>query len=142
MCPPPCSASSRFAALAAVVFILTCAATSAWTEPRYYAAACSEVNVNTGNPAAGEQDHSARASRNVTEGPVPFRLYPDVFTWIPTRGVGQVSVGCAVERIYLLGCTVPAGRVLETYGYVDLVYADMPLLKDASPRRGRFPCPL
>ncbi|MBN2293096.1 MAG: VCBS repeat-containing protein [Pirellulales bacterium] len=72
----------------------------------------------------GAKDQTARRSTIITSGPVPFREFQDAFTWIPDRGAGLVSVGCEVERIYLLGCTLPAGRVLETYGYVDLVYAD------------------
>ena len=74
--------------------------------------------------AAGEQDQTARRSTDVTDGPVPFRVFQDAFTWIPSRDVGRVNVGCEVERVYLLGCTVPDGRVLETYGHLDLVYAD------------------
>ena len=74
--------------------------------------------------APSEQDQTARRSTDVTDGPVPFRVFQDAFTWIPSQGVGRVNVGCEVERIYLLGCTVPAGGVLQTYGHVDLVYAD------------------
>ena len=73
---------------------------------------------------AVEPDQTARRSTDVTDGPVPFRVFQDAFTWIPNQGVGRVNVGCEVERVYLLGCTVPAGRVLQTYGLVELVYAD------------------
>ncbi len=74
--------------------------------------------------AAGKRDQTARHSTILTSGPVPFREFQDTFTWIPATGAGRVNVGCKVERIYLLGCTVPTGRVLGTYGHVDLVYAD------------------
>lgn len=73
---------------------------------------------------APAEDQAARKSTDVAGGPVPFRVFEDTFTWFPETGVGVVSVGCEVERIYLLGCTVPAGGVLRTYGQVDLVYAD------------------
>ncbi len=73
---------------------------------------------------AAEQDQSDRQSTDVTEGPVPFRVFQDAFTWVPSQGVGRVNVGCQVEQLFLLGCTVPDGRVLETYGQVDLLYAD------------------
>jgi hypothetical protein len=29
-----------------------------------------------------------------------------------------------IERLYVLGCTVAAKRILETYGWIDIVYAD------------------
>lgn len=73
---------------------------------------------------AVEEDKGSRQSTDVTDGPVPFRVFQDAFTWIPEQGAGRVSVGCEVERIYLLGCTVPATRILATCGQVDLVYAD------------------
>jgi len=73
---------------------------------------------------AVEEDKASRQSTDVTDGPVPFRVFQDAFTWVPEQGVGRVSVGCEVERIYLLGCTVPARRVLAKCGQVDLVYAD------------------
>jgi len=73
---------------------------------------------------ANEKEIAARRSTDVTDAPVPFRKFQDAFTWIPERGVGQVEIGCPVERIYLLGCTVPDSRVSLTYGHVDLVYAD------------------
>lgn len=73
---------------------------------------------------AAEQDSTSRQTFDVTDGPVPFRVFQDAFTWIPEQGVGRVSVGCEVERVYLLGCTVPARRILATCGQVDLVYAD------------------
>ncbi len=74
--------------------------------------------------AAAEEDQAARRSDDVLDGPVPFRVFQDAFTWVPESGPGQVDVGCEVERIYLLGCTVPAGQVLQTYGLVNLVYDD------------------
>ncbi len=74
--------------------------------------------------AVAEKDQAARKSTDVVDGPVPFRVFQDAFTWVPETGAGRVSVGCEVERIYLLGCTVPAGQVLQAYGQVDLMYAD------------------
>ena len=73
---------------------------------------------------ATEEDEVARRSTDVTDGPIPFRMFDDAFTWVPERDAGRIDVGCPVERIYLLGCTVPDSRVLVTYGHVDLVYAD------------------
>ena len=73
---------------------------------------------------AAEQDSTSRRTLDVADGPVPFRIFQDAFTWIPEQGGANVSIGCEVERIYLLGCTVPARRILAICGQVDLVYAD------------------
>ena len=73
---------------------------------------------------ATDEETATRRSTDVRDGPVPFRTFGDAFTWVPEDGVGRVDVGCPVERVYLLGCTVPDGRVLLTYGQIDLIYAD------------------
>ncbi len=73
---------------------------------------------------APAEDQTARSTEDVLDGPVPFRVFRDAFTWVPEAGPGQVDVGCEVERIYLLGATVPAGHVLRPYGRVDLIYDD------------------
>ena len=65
-----------------------------------------------------------RPSTVLTEGPVPFRVYEDTFTWVPEQGVGQIRIGCPVKRLFVLGCTVPATRVLESCGQIDVVYMD------------------
>ncbi len=65
-----------------------------------------------------------RSSTVLDAGPVAFRYYHDAFTWVPEQGIAQVPVGCPVKRFFLLGCTVPAAHVLQTYGYVDVVYSD------------------
>ena len=71
-----------------------------------------------------KEEQAARRSTDVTDGPVPFRVFDDAFTWVPEQGVARVSVGCDVERIYLLGCIVPTQRVLTKCGQINLVYAD------------------
>ncbi|MFV1966199.1 MAG: FG-GAP repeat domain-containing protein [Pirellulaceae bacterium] len=65
-----------------------------------------------------------RQTTTVEAGPVPFRTYEDTYTWIPENGVGEVRIECNVRRLFVLGCTVPARRILETYGLIDVVYAD------------------
>ena len=73
---------------------------------------------------ATKEAEATRQSTDVTDSLVPFRTFQDAYTWVPGRGVGRIDVDCPVERIYLLGCTVPDGRVLRTFGQVDLIYAD------------------
>ncbi|MHB8897318.1 MAG: FG-GAP repeat domain-containing protein [Thermoguttaceae bacterium] len=74
--------------------------------------------------AEPETDQSARRFEDIKDGPVPFRTFQDAFTWVPESGASRVDIGCEVERVFLLGCTVPGGHVLRPYGTVDLVYDD------------------
>ncbi len=88
---------------------------------------------------ATEENEARRRSTDVTDGPVPFRMFQDTFTWVPEGDSGRVNIGCPVERIYLLGCTVPDSRVLVTYGYIDLVSIDIPSLNEQGERiRGHW----
>ena len=81
--------------------------------------------------AARALQTSQRQSNVFTGGPVPFRGCCDAFTWVPEQGIARVPVGCPVKRLFVLGCTVPAARVLETYGHIDVVYVDQS--KDSFP---------
>lgn len=74
--------------------------------------------------AAPGADEKRRPCRVVDDGPVPFRVDDDAFTWIPEQGAALMRIGCPVERVFLLGATVPAARALQTYGRIDIVYAD------------------
>jgi hypothetical protein len=69
-------------------------------------------------------DEDARKRILLGDGPVPFQLYEDAYTWIPQNGAAQIPIGTQAKRLFLLGCTVPANEVLETYGYIDVVYTD------------------
>lgn len=73
---------------------------------------------------ASQLDSTPRRFLDLTDSPVPFRVFHDAFTWIPAQGSERVDVGCPVERIYLLGCTLPSGHPMQVYGNVELVYAD------------------
>lgn len=74
--------------------------------------------------AAKPDDGKGRERIVVDNGPVPFQVYEDTYTWIPENGVGEVAIGTTVRRLFFLGCTVSSNRVLQTYGHVDIVYAD------------------
>ncbi len=87
------------------------------------------IDFRQGLPAnwrtsAALPDQQQRPRIAVEESPVPFLAYGDSYTWIPEQGIARVRLGVKVKRLFLLGCTVPANRVLETYGFVDIVYAD------------------
>ncbi len=69
-------------------------------------------------------NEDARKKILLGDGPVPFQLYEDAYTWIPQNGAVQVPIGTQAKRLFLLGCTVPANEVLETYGYIDVVFSD------------------
>lgn len=58
------------------------------------------------------------------DSPIPFLVDEDSYTWIRDNGASHVRIGNQVKRLFVLGCTVPANRVLTTYGYLDLVYSD------------------
>ncbi len=69
-------------------------------------------------------NQSERAQMVMNNGAVPFLTYEDSYTWIPENGAVQIAIGAQVKRLFVLGCTVPANRVLGTYGYLDIVYGD------------------
>jgi hypothetical protein len=58
------------------------------------------------------------------DSPIPFLVHEDSYTWIRENGSSHVRIGRQVKRLFVLGCTAPANRVLTTYGYLDLVYSD------------------
>jgi hypothetical protein len=60
----------------------------------------------------------------LVEGGVPFLRCPAVFTIVPNAGTTDIPCGFAAERLFLLGCTVGAGRALQVYGEIEIVYRD------------------
>jgi hypothetical protein len=73
---------------------------------------------------AEEVSEERRPVRVLSDGPIPFQVSEDCYTWIPEQGASQIAIGTRVKALYILGATVPANRVLATYGYLDVIYAD------------------
>ncbi len=59
-------------------------------------------------------------------GGVPFLRYPSQYTLVPASGELTIPCGFAAEGLFFLGCTVPGGKPLEVYGWIEVVYRDGP----------------
>jgi hypothetical protein len=62
----------------------------------------------------------------VVEGGVPFRRYYAQYTMVPASGAAEIPCGFVAERLFVLGCVVPVGKPLETYGQIEIVYRQGP----------------
>jgi len=60
----------------------------------------------------------------ILPGSVPFLRYPSQYTLVPASGELAIPCGLAAERLFFLGCTVPGGKPLEVYGWIEIVYRD------------------
>ena len=67
-----------------------------------------------------------RVRTEVLDGGVPFLRYPSQYTLVPAAGELAIPCGFAAERLFFLGCTVPGGKPLEVYGWIEIVYRDGP----------------
>jgi hypothetical protein len=65
---------------------------------------------------------AAAVRTEVVRGGVPFLRYPTAYSVVPQSGECAVVCGFRADRVFVLGGTVPQGKPLEVYGYVDIVY--------------------
>lgn len=68
----------------------------------------------------------AEIRTEVLPGGVPFLRYPSQHTLVPASGALEIPCGFEAERVFFLGCTVPGGKPLVTYGWIEIVYRDGP----------------
>ena len=81
------------------------------------------VNFAHGIPAGWVT--TAKSGSHETEvvcGGVPFRRYAAQYSMIPASGSEEIPCGFAADHLYFLGCTVPQGRPLDTFGTIEIVY--------------------
>jgi len=57
-------------------------------------------------------------------GGVPFRRYVAPYSMVPASGSEEIPCGFVAERLYFLGCTVPQGKPLDSFGTIEIVYRD------------------
>jgi hypothetical protein len=60
----------------------------------------------------------------ILPGGVPFLRYPSQYTLVPASGELAIPCGFAAEQLFFLGCTLPGGKPLEVYGWIEIVYRD------------------
>jgi hypothetical protein len=67
-----------------------------------------------------------RQRTETVAGGIPFLRRAGLYTIIPRQGPIDIACGLAANRLFLLGCTVPRGEPLETYGHVEIIYRNSP----------------
>ncbi len=81
------------------------------------------IDFRQGMPEDWDRPQSAANVRyELVAGGIPFERNALAFSLIPETGTAEISCGFAARRLYLLGCTVSAGRALTTYGGIEIHY--------------------
>jgi hypothetical protein len=83
------------------------------------------VNFEEGMPEGWEESEKERENHYETiGGTVAFRRDTNVFTLIPGSGAVEIPCGFKAKRVFFLGCTVSDFKPLETYGGIEIHYAN------------------
>jgi len=82
-----------------------------------------KIDFRKGLPKSWRRPETTESVRyELVPGGIPFNRYANAFTVIPKQGSVEIPCGFAAGRLYFLGCTVPGGKVLTTYGGIEVHY--------------------
>ena len=83
-----------------------------------------KVDFRNGIPEGWSRpERAAEVRTEVVQGAVPFHRNMTASSIIPGKGQVELPCGFSAKRIFLLGCTVSAGKPLVRYGAVEVHYA-------------------
>ncbi|NUQ65743.1 MAG: hypothetical protein HUU20_25010 [Pirellulales bacterium] len=90
---------------------------------RIDAGAVLRVDFRQGIPDGwNRSEQPAVVREELVPGGIPFLRNAAAFSLIPKGGVVEIPCGFSSERLFFLGCTVPGGQPLTTYGSIEVHY--------------------